>query len=65
MEISTIVYGVIGITITVIIVSTVLLPTISGLDLENDTYTTLIGVTGTLAVIIPIMLAVRMISYKN
>lgn len=65
MEISTIVYGVIGITITVIIVATVLLPTISGLDLENDTYTTLIGVTGTLAVIIPIMLAVRMISYKN
>lgn len=65
MEISTIVYGVIGITITVIIVATVLLPTIAGLDLDNDTYETLIGVTGTLAVIIPIMLAVRMISYKN
>ena len=64
MEISTIVYGIIAITISVIIIATVLLPTISGLTGLSDTYKTLLGVTGTLAVIIPIMLAVRMISNK-
>lgn len=64
MEISTIVYGIIAITITVIIVATVLLPTINGLTGLDPTYKTLLSVTGTLAVIIPIMLAVRMISNK-
>ena len=64
MEISTIVYGIIAITITVIIVATVLLPTINGLTGLDATYKTLLSVTGTLAVIIPIMLAVRMISNK-
>lgn len=65
MEISTVVYSIIGITVSVIIIATVLLPTISSLNLDNQTYMTLFGVVGTLAVIIPIMLAVRMISYKN
>lgn len=64
MEISTIVYGIIAITISVIIIATVLLPTINGLTGLDGTYKTLLGVTGTLAVIIPIMLAVRMISNK-
>lgn len=65
MEISSIVYGVIGIVVAVIVISSVLIPTVEGLNLENTTYTTLMGVVCTLAIIIPIMLAVRMIGGKN
>ena len=65
MDISTIVYGIIAIVVAVIIIATVLVPTVSGLNLENQTYTTLLGVVCTLAIIIPIMMAVRMISGKS
>lgn len=64
MEISNIVYSIIGIVVAVIIIATVLIPTVDGLNLENSTYTTLLGVVCTLAIIVPIMLAVRMISGK-
>lgn len=64
MEISSIVYGIIGIVVSVIVIATVLVPTVENLDLENSTYTTLLGVVATLAIIVPIMLAVRMISGK-
>lgn len=65
MEISSIVYGVIGIVVAVIVISSVLIPTVEGLDLSNQTYMTLMGVVCTLAIIIPIMLAVRMIGGKS
>lgn len=65
MEISTIVYGIIGIVVSVIIIATVLVPTVAGLNLNNETYTTLFGVVCTLAIIVPIMLAVRMISGRD
>lgn len=64
MEISSIVYGIIGIVVSVIVIATVLIPTIEGLNLENGTYMTLLGVVATLTIIVPIMLAVRMISGK-
>lgn len=65
MEISSIVYGVIGIVVAVIVISSVLIPTVEGLDLSNSTYTTLLGVVCTLAIIVPIMLAVRMIGGRD
>lgn len=65
MEIGAIVYGIIGITVAVIIVASVLIPTVGGLNLENSTYTTLMGVVCTLAIIVPIMLAVRMIGGRD
>ncbi len=65
MEISNIVYGIIAIVVAVIIIATVLIPTVGGLNLENSTYMTLLGVVCTLAIIVPIMMAVRMISGKS
>lgn len=65
MEISSIVYGVIGIVVAVIVISSVLIPTVEGLELSNSTYTTLLGVVCTLAIIVPIMLAVRMIGGRD
>ncbi len=65
MEISSIVYGIIAIVVAVIIIATVLIPTVSSLSLDNQTYMTLLGVVCTLAVIVPIMMAVRMISGKS
>lgn len=65
MEISSIVYGIIGIVVAVLVIASVLIPTIEGLNLENTTYMTLLGVVGTLSIIIPIMLAVRMIGGKS
>lgn len=65
MEISTIVYGVISVVVSVVIIANVLIPTIEGLNLQNQTYVILMGVVGTLAIIIPIMLTVRMISGRD
>lgn len=61
ISISKVVYGVIGIVVAVLIVATVLIPTVDGLHLDNQTYTTLLGVVCTLAIIIPVMMAVRLI----
>ena len=65
MEISSIVYGIIGIVVAVLGMASGLIPTIEGLNLENTTYMTLLGVVGTLSIIVPIMLAVRMIGGKS
>lgn len=62
MSISKILYGIIAIVVTVLIVATVLIPTVGGLDLDNQTYTTLLGVVCTLAIIVPVMMAVKLIS---
>lgn len=65
MDISKVVYGVISIVVAVIVIASVLIPTIDDLTIENTTYKTLLGVTVTLSIIIPVMMAVRMISNKN
>lgn len=70
MEISTIIYGVVGVVISVILVAVLLLPTISDLTTGTDapvtgTNATLITVVGTIALIIPIMLAVRLITNRD
>lgn len=65
MDIGKIVYAIIAITVAVLIIATVLIPTVDGLQLENTTYTTLLGVTVTLSIIIPVMMAVRLISGKS
>ena len=65
MEISNVVYGIISIVVAIIIISSVLIPTVEGLSLTNSTYTTLLGVVCTLAIIVPIMLAVRMIGGRD
>ncbi|MBR2554474.1 MAG: hypothetical protein IKE94_06390 [Aeriscardovia sp.] len=61
MSIGKVVYGVIAVLVVVLIVATVLIPTISGLELEG-TYATLLGVVSTLCIIIPVMMCVKMIS---
>lgn len=65
MDISRMVYGIIAIVVVVLVVSTVLIPTVSGLNLDNSTYTTLLGVVCTLAIIVPVMMAVRMIGGRD
>lgn len=61
MSIGKVVYGVIAVLVVVLVVATVLIPTISGLELD-PTYETLLGVVSTLAIIIPVMMCVKMIS---
>lgn len=65
MNISSIVYGIIAIVVAVLIIATVLIPTVDGLNIENTTYTTLLGVSVTLSIIIPVMMAVRMIGGRS
>lgn len=65
MDISKLVYGIIAIVVAILIIATVLIPTVDGLNLDNTTYTTLLGVTVTLSIIIPVMMAVRMISGRD
>lgn len=65
MDISKLVYGIIAIVVAILIIATVLIPTVDGLNLDNSTYTTLLGVTVTLSIIIPVMMAVRMISGRD
>ena len=61
ISIGRVVYGVIAILVVVLVVATVLIPTIDGLELEG-TYATLLGVVGTLCIIIPVMMAVKLIA---
>ena len=61
MSIGKVVYGDIAVLVVVLIVATVLIPTISTLELD-PTYMTLLGVISTLAIIIPVMMCVKMIS---
>lgn len=65
MDISRMVYAIIAVVVVVLIVATVLLPTIDGLNLDNATYMTLFGVVGTLAIIVPVMMAVRLIGGRD
>lgn len=65
MDISRMVYAIIAIVVVVLITATVLLPTISGLNLDNTTYTTLFSVVGTLCIIVPVMMAVRLIGGRD
>lgn len=65
MDISKVVYGIIGIVVAVIVVATVLIPTVDGLSLENNTYKTLLGVVCTLTIIVPVMMAVKLMSGRS
>lgn len=65
MDISKVVYGIIGIVVAVIVVATVLIPTVNGLTLENNTYKTLLGVVCTLTIIVPVMMAVKLMSGRS
>lgn len=65
MEMMDIVMGIIGIVVAVLVIALVLIPTVQSLNLENSTYTTLIGVTVTIVVILPIIMAVRIMAGKN
>lgn len=65
MDISKVVYGIIGIVVAVIVVATVLIPTVDGLTLENTTYKTLLGVVCTLTIIVPVMMAVKLMSGRS
>lgn len=65
MDISKVVYGIIGIVVAVIVVATVLIPTVDGLTLQNTTYKTLLGVVCTLTIIVPVMMAVKLMSGRS
>lgn len=65
MDISKVVYGIIGIVVAVIVVATVLIPTVDGLTLENSTYKTLLGVVCTLTIIVPVMMAVKLMAGRS
>lgn len=65
MDIGRIVYGIIAIVVAVLIIATVLIPTVDGLSLENNTYKTLLGVTVTLTIIVPVMMAVRLMNGRS
>lgn len=63
MDITKMVYAIIGITVGVIVIATVLLPEISEVTAENgpaEDYATLLGVVGTLSIIAIVMIAVRL-----
>lgn len=65
MDISKVVYGIIGIVVAVIVVATVLIPTVDGLTLGNTTYKTLLGVVCTLTIIVPVMMAVKLMAGRS
>lgn len=65
MDISKVVYGIIGIVVAVIVVATVLIPTVDGLTLTNNTYKTLLGVVCTLTIIVPVMMAVKLMAGRS
>lgn len=65
MDIGKMVYAIIGIVVAVIVVATVLIPTVDGLDITDTTQKTLIGVVVTLTILGVVMMAVRMIAWKN
>lgn len=62
MDIGRMVYGIVGIVVAVIIVATVLIPTVNGLSIEDTTQKTLIGVVVTLTILGVVMMAVKMIA---
>lgn len=63
MNVSSVVYSIIGITVGVLVVATVLLPQIQDVTAEGEAaheYAGLLGVVGLLAIVAIIMIAVRM-----
>ncbi len=62
MDIGRMVYAIVGIVVAVIIVATVLIPTVNGLTIEDTTQKTLIGVVVTLTILGVVMMAVKMIA---
>ncbi len=62
MDIGRIVYAIVGIVVAVIIVATVLIPTVDGLEITDSTQKTLISVVVTLTILGVVMMAVKMIA---
>lgn len=63
MDVTKMVYAIIGITVGIIVVATVLLPEIAEVTAEGQaaaSYKTLLGVVGTLTIIAIVMIAVRL-----
>lgn len=63
MDVTKLVYAIIGITVGVIVVATVLLPEIAEVTAEGqpaEDFKTLLGVVGTLTIIAIVMIAVRL-----
>ena len=63
MDVTKMVYAIIGITVGVIVIATVLLPEIAEVTAEGQAaadYKTLLGVVGTLSIIAIVMIAVRL-----
>lgn len=65
MNVTTIVYGIIGITVGIIVISSVLLGTIDEASESYADYASLFGLVGILAIIAIVMIAVRMMGSKN
>ena len=66
MNVTTIVYGIIGITVGIIVITSVLLGTIDKASETYADYAPLFGLVGILSVIAIVMIAVRMMgSSKN
>lgn len=63
MDVTKLVYAIIGITVGVIVIATVLLPEIAEVTKEGgaaEDYATLLSVVGTLTIIAIVMIAVRL-----
>lgn len=63
MDVTKLVYAIIGITVGVIVVATVLLPELAEVTAEGgpaEDYKTILGVVGTLTIIAIVMIAVRL-----
>ena len=63
MDVTKLVYAIIGITVGVIVVATVLLPEIAEVTKEGapaEEYATLLGVVATLTIVAIVMIAVRL-----
>lgn len=69
MNVTSLVYAIIGITVGVIVISSVLLPTLTDVTAEGKPgaeYATILGLVGILSIIAVVMIAVRLMgSTKN
>lgn len=60
MNVTTIVYSIIGITVGIIVITSVLLSTINDASTTYEDYASLFGLVGILSIIAIVMIAVRM-----
>lgn len=66
MDVTKLIYAIIAITIGIIITTTVLIPTVSGLpESITSEYGTLLGVVVTLTIIAIVMMAVRLMANRD